>query len=72
MPYTGGLGSYALVLLVTSILQHWERKAIHERRDLPCNLGTLLIEFFRFYGKVRQLLKQWLLVLFVILTSIGV
>lgn len=57
MPYTGGLGSYSLVLLVTSILQHWERKAIRERRDLPYNLGTLLIEFFRFFGKVRSLFR---------------
>eukprot|EP01147_Barroeca_monosierra_P006644 gene6645-9431_t len=43
-PFTGGIGSYAVFLLVMSFLQ---------RRSITCsspNLGVLLIEFFELYG----------------------
>ncbi|KAJ1960955.1 hypothetical protein GGI12_003516 [Dipsacomyces acuminosporus] len=48
--YTGGMGSYAITLLVVSFLQ------MHPRiksggLDIAKNLGVLLIEFFELYGK---------------------
>ncbi|KAJ2345898.1 hypothetical protein GGF43_005106, partial [Coemansia sp. RSA 2618] len=48
--YTGGMGSYAITLLVVSMLQ------MHPRirsggLDATKNLGVLLIEFFELYGK---------------------
>ncbi len=46
--YTGGLSSYALILMVVSFLQ------LHLRRDARTenpNLGVLLIEFFELYGR---------------------
>ncbi|KAJ2498617.1 hypothetical protein GGH96_004173 [Coemansia sp. RSA 1972] len=48
--YTGGMGSYAITLLVVSLLQ------MHPRirsggLDASKNLGVLLIEFFELYGK---------------------
>ncbi|KAJ2395215.1 hypothetical protein GGI05_001688, partial [Coemansia sp. RSA 2603] len=48
--YTGGIGSYAITLLVVSMLQ------MHPRiksggLDIKKNLGVLLIEFFELYGK---------------------
>ncbi|KAJ2311212.1 hypothetical protein IWW52_000726 [Coemansia sp. RSA 2704] len=48
--YTGGMGSYAITLLVVSMLQ------MHPRiqsggLDITQNLGVLLVEFFELYGK---------------------
>ncbi|KAJ2614466.1 hypothetical protein H4S08_001699 [Coemansia sp. RSA 1365] len=48
--YTGGLGSYAITLLVVSLLQ------MHPRirsggLDVSRNLGVILVEFFELYGK---------------------
>ncbi|PIA13145.1 Nucleotidyltransferase, partial [Coemansia reversa NRRL 1564] len=48
--YTGGLGSYAITLLVVSLLQ------MHPRirsggLDVSKNLGVILVEFFELYGK---------------------
>ena len=47
--YTGGLSSYALILMVVSFLQLHPRgeKAGSEK----ANLGVLLIEFFELYGR---------------------
>lgn len=46
--YTGGVGSYSLVLLIVSFLQLHPRKAA---TDDDTNLGVLLIEFFELYGR---------------------
>lgn len=46
--YTGGIGSYSLVLLIVSFLQLHPRKAA---TDEDTNLGVLLIEFFELYGR---------------------
>ena len=46
--FTGGLSSYALILLLVSFLQ------LHTRVDpskANANLGVLLVEFFECYGK---------------------
>lgn len=46
--YTGGIGSYSLILLIVSFLQHHPRA----RADLEdANLGILLTEFFELYGR---------------------
>jgi non-canonical poly(A) RNA polymerase PAPD5/7 len=47
--YTGGLSSYALILMVVSFLQLHPRgeEAVSEK----ANLGVLLIEFFELYGR---------------------
>jgi hypothetical protein len=45
--YTGGLGSYAIMLMVLSFLQLHPRG---EATGADCNLGVLLIEFFELYG----------------------
>ena len=47
--YTGGIGSYTLILLIVSFLQ------VHPRKDAAkedANLGVLLIEFFELYGRM--------------------
>ena len=46
--YTGGIGSYSLVLLIVSFLQLHPRRAA---TDNDTNLGVLLIEFFELYGR---------------------
>ncbi|KAL3677750.1 hypothetical protein R1sor_020706 [Riccia sorocarpa] len=53
--YTGGIGSYALlVMLLTHLQTHPSRKSFN-RRGEPCplenNLGILLVDFFDFYGR---------------------
>eukprot|EP01025_Chloroclados_australasicus_P065498 TRINITY_DN8925_c0_g2_i1.p1 TRINITY_DN8925_c0_g2~~TRINITY_DN8925_c0_g2_i1.p1 ORF type:complete len:457 (-),score=63.18 TRINITY_DN8925_c0_g2_i1:447-1817(-) len=49
--FTGGIGSYALVTMVVAALQFH-----HSRRTSPkimdTNLGILLVDFFRLYGRV--------------------
>lgn len=49
-PYSGGIGSFLLQLLIVSFLQHRERDAINFRRPSPYNLGCLLVEFCELYG----------------------
>ena len=51
-PYWGGMGSYALVLLVTFIIKR--RKAAAAPGTAMLDLGELLVEFFRFFGKELQ------------------
>lgn len=46
-PYTGGIGSYALTLMLISFLQ---QQAHYENGKPETNLGYLLIDFFDFYG----------------------
>jgi non-canonical poly(A) RNA polymerase PAPD5/7 len=49
-PYTGGVGSFLLQMMILSFLQHRERDAFVKRRPSQCNLGALLVEFFEFYS----------------------
>ena len=46
--YTGGIGSYSLILLIVSFLQHNPRVGA-DSDDV--NLGILLTEFFELYGR---------------------
>jgi len=46
--YTGGIGSYSLILLVVSFLQRHPRSEITAD---DANLGVLLVEFFELYGR---------------------
>lgn len=45
--YSGGLSSYALILMVVSFLQQHVRE---DARESKANLGVLLVEFFELYG----------------------
>ena len=45
--YSGGLSSYALILMVVSFLQQHVRE---DARSTKANLGVLLVEFFELYG----------------------
>lgn len=49
-PYTGGLGSFFLQLMIVAFLQQREREGNEFQRPLGFNLGTMLLEFFEFYG----------------------
>jgi non-canonical poly(A) RNA polymerase PAPD5/7 len=49
-PYSGGVGSYMLQLLIVAFLQHRERDAINFKRPAVHNLGALLLEFFELFG----------------------
>lgn len=49
-PYSGGVGSFMLQLLIVAFLQHRERAAYNFNQQTVYNLGVLLIEFFRMYG----------------------
>lgn len=46
--YTGGIGSYSLILLIVSFLQHHPRVRADSE---DANLGILLTEFFELYGR---------------------
>lgn len=50
-PYSGGVGSYMLQLLIVSFLQHRERDAVNFKRPSVYNLGALLLEFLELYGE---------------------
>ena len=52
-PFTGGIGSYLLQMMIVSFLQHRVRDDL--KRDCGSsgrhfNLGSLLLDFFEFYG----------------------
>ncbi|CAB9512892.1 canonical poly(A) RNA polymerase PAPD7 [Seminavis robusta] len=49
-PYSGGVGSYMLQLMIVSFLQHRERDAVTFGKPGLYNLGCLLVEFFDLYG----------------------
>ena len=49
-PYSGGIGSYLLQLMIVSFLQHRERDAYNNNRPSIYNLGCLLVEFLELYG----------------------
>jgi len=44
---SGGIGSYCLVLMVTSFLQQWRAKNGEDSLD---DFGVLLVNFFALYG----------------------
>ena len=46
--FTGGLSSYALILMAVSFLQLHNR---HDASTIKANLGVLLLEFFELYGR---------------------
>ncbi|XP_025810971.1 uncharacterized protein LOC112888836 isoform X4 [Panicum hallii] len=47
-PYSGGLSSYCLVLLIVRFLQHEH----HLGRPINQNLGSLLMDFLYFFGNI--------------------
>lgn len=49
-PYSGGIGSFLLQLMIVSFLQHRERHALNYRKPSLHNLGCLLLEFLELYG----------------------
>jgi non-canonical poly(A) RNA polymerase PAPD5/7 len=49
-PYTGGVGSYMLQVMIVAFLQQRERDAVIHHRRPSLNLGALLMDFFEFYG----------------------
>lgn len=51
--YSGGIGSYALlVMLMTHLQMHWSRQSsVGKSTFLESNLGILLIDFFDLYGR---------------------
>lgn len=49
-PYTGGVGSFMLQLLIVAFLQQRERDAVNFQRPSVYNLGALLLDFFELYG----------------------
>lgn len=49
-PYTGGVGSFLLQLMIVSFLQHRSRDSQVNRRPSVYNLGALVVEFFEFFS----------------------
>ncbi|KAL7544888.1 hypothetical protein ACHAWF_008248 [Thalassiosira exigua] len=52
-PFSGGIGSYLLQLMIVSYLQHRAREDAskgHGASGKHFNLGCMLLEFFEFYG----------------------
>jgi non-canonical poly(A) RNA polymerase PAPD5/7 len=49
-PYTGGIGSFMLQMMIVTFLQHRERDGRASRLPIVNNLGALLIEFLEFYS----------------------
>ena len=51
--YTGGIGSYGLIVMVASFLLLYPARAPEGslREGEVCNLGELLVDFFRLYGR---------------------
>lgn len=52
--YSGGIGSYALLVMVANFIQtHWSRFSKNDG-DLGTNLGELLLDFFRLHGRALK------------------
>jgi non-canonical poly(A) RNA polymerase PAPD5/7 len=49
-PYSGGVGSYMLQLLIVAFLQHRARHAFNYKRPSASNLGAMLLEFLDLFG----------------------
>lgn len=56
-PYKGGLGSYAVTLLVISFLQHHPIYTTEPEQRRCAGLGTLLVDFFRYAGYYWQYVR---------------
>eukprot|EP00124_Ichthyophonus_hoferi_P002469 Ihof_evm9s169 gene=Ihof_evmTU9s169 len=52
-PFTGGIGSYSLVVMVVSFLQLHPRIS-NQAATANMNLGVLLMEFFEVYGRIFE------------------
>jgi non-canonical poly(A) RNA polymerase PAPD5/7 len=50
VPYSGGVGSYMLQLMIVAFLQQRERVAKNFQHPSVYNLGSLLLEFLALYG----------------------
>ncbi len=48
--YSGGLGSFLLSSMIVSFLQMKQNLAEHTGLKPSWNLGTLLVEFFHYFG----------------------
>lgn len=48
-PFTGGINSYGLILMVVSYLQSEMRRGI-TKEDMAANLGTYFLQFLNYYG----------------------
>ena len=50
-PYSGGMGSFMLQMMIVSFLQHRAREEYTKyKRSILMNLGVLLLDFFEFYA----------------------
>ncbi len=49
-PYTGGMGSFMLQMMIVSFLQQREREIVNNRMPNSYNLGALLLEFLELYS----------------------
>jgi non-canonical poly(A) RNA polymerase PAPD5/7 len=56
--YQGGIGSYALLVMVANLLLQHRTRIPNKKSDsnpiLECNLGLLLLDFFRLYGRTLK------------------
>ena len=53
--YSGGIGSYALLIMVANFLQtHWSRYTKRGKGELDMNAGELLLDFFRLHGRALK------------------
>ena len=49
-PYSGGMGSFMLQMMIVSFLQQREREFVYNKMPTNYNLGALLVEFFELYS----------------------
>ena len=53
--YKGGIGSYGLIVMVAAFLlltpSRWLHNASRAEAEEACNLGELLVDFFRLFGR---------------------
>jgi non-canonical poly(A) RNA polymerase PAPD5/7 len=49
-PYSGGMGSFMLQMMIVAFLQQREREFVYNRMPTNYNLGALLLEFFELYS----------------------
>ena len=53
--YKGGIGSYGLIVMVAAFLllkpSRWVQGSSQAAAEQACNLGELLVDFFRLYGR---------------------
>ena len=53
--YKGGIGSYGLITMVAAFLllspSRWVQTSSRAQAEQACNLGELLVDFFRLFGR---------------------